>query len=210
MNQAAEDQAAHWQRAYSERDAEEMSWTEATPAESLSLIEAAGLGPDAAILDVGGGASRLAGELLGAGYRDLTVADISPAALQRARSDLGPRSEEIAWVTADVKQHDFGRRFDLWHDRAVLHFMVERGDRDAYLATLERSLEPGGHVVLATFGPEGPTECSGLPVQRYDAESLAHLLGRRYRLEDSRVVEHRTPSGKAQQFTFALLSRRPA
>ncbi|MEZ5078133.1 MAG: class I SAM-dependent methyltransferase [Solirubrobacterales bacterium] len=207
MNHGTEDQADHWQRVYSTRRVEEMSWTEARPDASLALIDRAELPKDAAILDVGGGTSRFADELLQAGYRDVSVADISPAALERARAELEPDAQCVTWIAADVRTHDFARKFDLWHDRAVLHFMVERSDRDAYRATLERSLKPGGRVILATFGPNGPTECSGLPVERYDAEGLARLLGGDYELTDSRVVEHRTPSGKTQQFTYVLLTR---
>ncbi|MFN8215121.1 MAG: class I SAM-dependent methyltransferase [Solirubrobacterales bacterium] len=207
MNHKVDGPADHWQRVYSAREVEEMSWTETWPEASISLIERAEIPKDSAIVDIGGGASRLAHELLKAGYRDISVADISPAALERAKAELGPDAERVAWIGADVRTHDFARRFDLWHDRAVLHFMVDRRDRDAYLATLERSLEPDGRVILATFGPDGPVECSGLPVERYDAEALARLLGRRYELTDSRIVEHLTPSGKAQQFTYALLTR---
>lgn len=208
MNHRADGPADHWQHVYSGREVEEMSWTEARPEASLSMIQAARLEPDAAILDVGGGASRLAAELLRTGYRDISVADISPAALERAKAELGAQAERVTWVAADVRKHDFGRRFDLWHDRAVFHFMVETGDRDAYLGTLEGSLKPNAHVVLATFGPEGPTECSGLPVERYDAERIQRVLNRGFRLEASRVVEHVTPRGRSQQFVYALLSRR--
>jgi SAM-dependent methyltransferase len=202
-----EEQAAHWQRVYAERGPDEMSWTEAVPEVSLALIEEADLPREAAILDVGGGASHLARELLRAGYTDLTVADISPGALEQAAAEIGADAERVAWVEADVRGHDFGRRFDLWHDRAVFHFMVEPEDRAAYLATLERALRPGGHLVVATFGPEGPTECSGLPVRRYDAAALSDALGPHYEPISSRLVAHRTPSGREQQFHYAHMRR---
>jgi SAM-dependent methyltransferase len=199
--------AAHWRRIYAERRSDELSWTEAAPAASLTLIDEAGLPIDAAILDVGGGMSKLAAELLRHGYGDVTVADISAEALARAKADLGEAASRVSWVEADVRSHDFHRRFDLWHDRALFHFMVEPADRDGYLATLNRSLRPSGHVILATFGPDGPTQCSGLPVLRYDAESLRGALGDDFELVSSQLTEHRAPSGRSQQFLYAHLRR---
>ena len=205
---AGDGPADRWQRTYLERRTDELSWTEATPTVSLELIAEAAPSPDAAVVDVGGGASRLAGELLRAGYRDVTVADISAESLERAKADLGAEAARVSWVVADVRDHDFGRRFDLWHDRAVLHFMVDDEDRDAYLRTLDRALRPGGDLVLATFGPQGPTQCSGLPVRRYDAQRLAELLGRDFELRSSRLHDHRTPRGAVQQFVYTRFKRR--
>lgn len=201
--------AAHWQRTYAERSLEELSWTEPAPDTSLALIEEAAVPLDAAILDMGGGASRLAAGLLRRGYSDVTVADISAEALERAKVELGEAAGEVTWVEADARSHDFGRRFDLWHDRAVFHFMVAAADRDGYLAVLDRALRPGGHLILATFGPHGPSECSGLPVCRYDAEAISQALGSDFKLISSRLEDHRTPSGNAQQFLYAHLERRP-
>jgi len=198
----------HWQRVYRERQPREMSWYERAPEVSLELIERAAPAPNAAILDAGGGASSLAGLLIAAGYTDVTVADLSRAALERAREDLGEAAGEIQWVQADLRDHDFGRRFDLWHDRAVLHFMVEPSDREGYLATLRRSLRSGGHAILAAFGPQGPTRCSGLPVVRYSAAKLSLLLGGDFELLSSRLQDHRTPSGATQQFVYAHLLRK--
>lgn len=191
---------AHWQDVHSRREPEQVTWYERVPESSLALIAEADLGPDAAILDAGGGASTVARHLLDAGYTDLTVADISSRALERARAQLGDRASEVKWIQADLRSHDFGRRYDLWHDRAAFHFMVDPADRAGYLAVLSRTLRPGGHLVLATFGPEGPKRCSGLPVSRYDPETLAHTLGPDYRLVSSRLTEHRTPRGEMQQF----------
>lgn len=201
--------ASHWERTYAERQIGDLSWTEAVPVMSLELIAQAGLTSDAAIIDVGGGASRLAGELLRLGHSDITVADISGEALERAKADLGENADRVEWVEADVRDHDFSRRFDLWHDRAVFHFMVDAADRGRYLAVLDRSLRPGGHLILATFGPDGPTMCSGLPVARYGAEEIAGVLGDGYELRSSQLVEHRTPSGNSQQFSYAHLRRGP-
>ena len=206
-NLLVSDDLDHWQRVYRERRPDEVSWYEPTPTASLALIEEAGLPPDAAILDAGGGASDLAGRLLASGYADVTVADVSEAALRRARSELGPLAEKVSWVQADLRTHRFGRSFDLWHDRAALHFMVDPADRAAYLDTLRETLAPSGHLVIATFGPDGPERCSGLPVDRYGAAELIELLGDEFELISSRSLDHRTPSGKAQQFLYAHFVR---
>jgi ubiquinone/menaquinone biosynthesis C-methylase UbiE len=181
---------------------DEVSWFEAEPGSSLAMIEALGLPPGAPIVDVGGGASSLARELLARGHADITVVDISAEALDLAREGF-PDAELVTWVVADVRHHDFGRRFALWHDRAVLHFMVFDEDREAYLATMRRSIEPGGHAVIATCGPEGPERCSGLPVTRYSAAQLAAEIGDWAELESSHTEHHRTASGATQQFLFA-------
>ena len=198
----------HWDRVWSTKDPDEVSWFEPTPRTSLELIEALGLSADAPIIDIGGGASTLAGELLGLGFEDVTVADISDAALVTARERLGPDATKITWVVADVRQHDFGRRFALWHDRAVFHFLVDENDRRRYLEVLRSSVAPDGHIVIATFGPEGPTSCSGLPVVRYGPEELAAAVAPVIDLVAHRLVMHTTPSGKTQQFLYAELEPR--
>jgi ubiquinone/menaquinone biosynthesis C-methylase UbiE len=198
----------HWDRVWAEREPVEMSWYQAAPDSSLRMIEAIGLEADAPILDVGGGSSGLALELRRRGYSDLTVADISEAALDKARGTLGGESEGINWVVADVRSHKFGRRFALWHDRAVFHFFVDEADRAGYLDVLDRSLQPGGNVILATFGPQGPTSCSGLPVVRYGPQELAETMRPVARLVSDRLEIHKTPSGNEQQFLFAHLEGR--
>ena len=180
------------------------------PQRSLTAINALGLTPDAAILDVGGGASTLAAERVAAGHTDVTVLDLAASALDHAQDQHGGQSREIKWITADIRDHAFDRRFDLWHDRAVFHFMVSDADRASYVQTLERSLEPRGHVIIATFGPDGPTRCSGLPVHRYGADELVRALPADLELADAALAEHRTPSGNSQQFLHAHLVRRPA
>ncbi|MGE0065772.1 MAG: class I SAM-dependent methyltransferase [Solirubrobacterales bacterium] len=208
MTQTAQDQMLHWDQAYAERTSAQMSWTEESPRLSWELIKACKLDPEAALIDVGGGASRLSKELLHLGYSDLTVSDISLTALERAKSDLGGDAGRITWVTGDVRTVDFGRRFDLWHDRAVFHFMVEPRDRAAYVENLKRSLRVGGQLILATFGPDGPNECSGLPVRCYDAHTLASAVGPDFEPVSSRLHDHRTPSGAIQQFHYAHFERR--
>lgn len=201
------DAERHWQQVYEEREPDQVSWFEAIPERSLALIGATGLPKDAGIVDVGGGASALARELLRAGYNDITVVDLSAVALEQAREDVGDRATDIDWVTTDVREHDFGRQFDLWHDRAAFHFMVEPSDRKAYLGTLGRALRPGGRLIIATFGPEGPTQCSGLPVTRYSADDLSAWLGAEFEREADELVAHETPSGNQQQFLYARFRR---
>jgi SAM-dependent methyltransferase len=186
-----------------------VSWFEPFPRASIELIEEAGLPKDAAIIDAGGGASSLAAELAERGYSDLTVADISAAAIERARQALGDRAEGISWLVRDLRDGDLDRRFSLWHDRAVFHFMVEDTDRDAYLATLRAALEPGGHLVLATFAADGPTECSRLPTRRYGTDELTTVFDD-FELIRSLPVKHRTPSGSVQSFLYAHFRREGA
>ena len=201
-------QAQYWEATFAERDPREVSWYEEVPEASLALIQETAIPLSAAIVDVGGGTSKLAGLLLAAGYSDVTVADISRSALVLSQAELGAAAEQITWVGADVRSHDFARLFDLWHDRAVFHFMVEDDDRAGYLRVLRRTLRPDGHVVLAAFGPEGPTQCSGLPVVRYGADELAGVLGRDFELISAQTQQHRTPRGNEQQFTYSHFRRR--
>lgn len=202
-----EECALRWERTYLEKAPHEVSWFEPVPEASLALIDAAGVPPPASILDVGGGASTLADELLRTGYTNVTVADLSPAALGRARARLGEEASRIEWIEADVRTHEFPRRYGLWHDRALFHFMFSVEDRDAYLANMRRALRPDGYLLVATFGPQGPERCSGLPVRRYGPDELRAILGEDFQLVESRTWAHSTPSGKEQQFHYALLRR---
>ena len=201
------DLAQHWRARYAGKAPDQVSWFEDVPEASLALIDRAGLAEDAPIIDVGGGHSHLAGHLLQRGFRDVTVVDISQAALEQAQTELGAAAAEVTWTEADVREHDFGRQFELWHDRALLHFMVETEDRAAYLKNLLRSLRAGGHLVVATFGPDGPSRCSGLPVERYSASQVAELLGGEFELLADETRLHITPAGAEQQFQYALFRR---
>lgn len=196
------DSARHWGTMYEGSDPTELSWFEPVPSRSLALIQAAGLPPDAPLLDVGGGASSLVDHLLAAGYTDVGVLDIAPAALAQARARLGTAAGRVEWIVADVAAFQPKRRYALWHDRAVVHFLTAAAERERYLAVLTATLAPGGHVVLATFGPQGPTRCSGLPVRRYSAEDLGMLLGTGFRLRRTHQEDHRTPAGRYQQFVY--------
>lgn len=203
-----EQRVSHWDSVYERKDPAGVSWYEPRPAVSLDLIGRADLEPDAPILDVGGGASTLVDELLDAGHTRVGVLDVSETALDLARARLGDRAERVEWFRADVTTFRSPHRWALWHDRAVFHFLVDEADRAAYRARLLGALAPGGIVVLATFGPEGPTRCSGLDCRRYDAGELAELLGPELRLERHLLHQHPTPSGSFQQFLYARFRRR--
>lgn len=195
---------AHWDRVWRERDPTEVSWYRPDPETSIRFVEAADPPELARILDVGGGATTLAGALLERGYRP-SVLDVSAEGLARARARLGQRAAEVEWIHADVTAFEPSHRWDVWHDRAALHFLVEETDRKAYRRALLRALEPGGAAVIATFAPEGPSRCSGLPVRRYGIEDLAEWLGPELEAEGWEVEEHVTPSGATQPFLVVRL-----
>lgn len=197
----------HWQSVYASRSHREVSWYQDEPVRSLEFIAASGVSKDRPIIDVGGGASTLADHLLDRGYTQLTVLDLAAAALQQAKDRLGTRASEIDWQVADVVSFQPQRRYALWHDRAVLHFLVDAGDRRKYVDTLQRSLEPGGHAVLAAFGPDGPQKCSGLPVRRYSVDLFTELLGSEFELIGQAIEEHATPGGAIQQFLYTSWKR---
>lgn len=201
-----ESRAAFWERIWREKAPEEVSWYESRPETSLRLIRGAGLPAGARVLDVGGGASALVDHLLDLGYRP-GVLDVSMAAVERTRVRLGERAEEVEWFVEDVTGFRSPHPWEAWHDRAVLHFLVDESDRQSYRATLLDVLAPDGVAVVATFGPAGPTRCSGLPVRRHSEEDLAALLGPEMVLEECALEEHRTPSGTLQQFLACRLRR---
>jgi trans-aconitate methyltransferase len=198
---------AHWQGVYTGKREAELSWFEQTPAISLQLIELAGVAPAAAIIDIGGGTSRLVDALLDRGFQAVSVLDISAAALEIAKVRLGARSKQVEWIVADITDWQPARLYDFWHDRAAFHFLTDERDRAAYVACLAKAVRPGGQAMIATFAPDGPERCSGLPVMRYDAESLAAVLGGSFGLVTSRRHEHTTPWGATQRFQFSLFRR---
>jgi trans-aconitate methyltransferase len=185
---------------YRTKSAAELSWFESQPRRSLQSIRETGVPADAPILDVGGGASVLVDELLRLGYTDVTVLDLAPAALDQSRARLGAAAERVTWIETDVRSFRAGRRYAVWHDRAALHFLLGADHQEQYVAALRNALAPGGHVILAMFGPAGPTRCSGLPVERYSVEMLGALLGSGFELRSSIVEDHHTPAGVSQQF----------
>jgi 2-polyprenyl-3-methyl-5-hydroxy-6-metoxy-1,4-benzoquinol methylase len=200
------DRESHWENAYHTKPATEMSWFEAEPKISLDLIHS--VAPAGGrIIDVGGGASALADHLVAAGIWDVTVLDVSSAALALAQARLGEQARRVQWLQADITEVQPLGTFDVWHDRAVFHFLVSPEDRAAYLARLNDALCPGAHVILGTFALAGPEICSGLPVCRYDAQSLAATLGSGYSLVQHLEHTHVTPSGMIQLFTFCTFQK---
>lgn len=198
----------HWHRVWTTRDAESVSWHQDDPAPSLRMIAAADLEPDTAVVDVGGGASRLVDRLLAEGYGDLTVLDIAAPALEQAQRRLEAAAERVAWVAGDVLAWQPQRRYGLWHDRAVLHFLTTPERQQAYRAAIERALSPGGTAIIAAFALDGPEKCSGLTVCRHDGESLSALLGPSFRLMAETNEHHRTPGGAAQSFCWCRFVRK--
>ena len=190
----------HWNDRYRLNGSQSVSWYEERPSVSLALLDALGVGPAEAVIDVGGGASTLVDHLLGAGYVDLTVLDISVTALDTARGRLGD-PDGVNWVEADILEWRPSGQWNVWHDRAVLHFLVDDAHRSDYVDTLRRSLIPGGAFVIGTFAEDGPTTCSGLPVWRQTGEDLVGLLGDVEILEQRRQI-HRTPDDAEQPFTW--------
>lgn len=197
----------HWDSAY-QRGEQTLSWYEPTPVFSLQMIDAAGLQAPAGVIDIGGGSSRLVDVLLECGFADLTVLDVSAAALEDARGRLGAQAASVQWLVEDIRAWRPDRRYQVWHDRAVFHFHRGPADRDAYLTALDAGTGPGSVAVMATFAPDGPTHCSGLPVARYSPDQLADILGAQWDLLRAEREEHVTPAGVMQPFTWALFRRR--
>jgi SAM-dependent methyltransferase len=172
---------------------------------SLALIDSTSVSLDRPIIDIGGGASTLVDDLLARGYRDVTVLDVSASSLDVTRQRLGPRASAVTWLAEDLTEARLPHEhFAVWHDRAVFHFLVDPGAREQYVAQVRHAVAPGGHVVVATFGPEGPQRCSGLPTARYDADALHAVFGDDFEMVDRVEERHHTPAGSEQQFVYCL------
>jgi SAM-dependent methyltransferase len=198
---------AHWENVYRTKDEREVSWFQEAPSVSLELIRSTGATRGSAIVDIGGGASRLVDALVLEGYRSVTVLDLSESALAAAKARLGPAAAEVTWIVADVVRWRPLQHYAVWHDRAAFHFLTDAADRDAYVACLRDALQPGGHAIIATFALDGPERCSGLPVVRYDAASLGTVLGNGFDLVETRRHDHHTPMGSTQRFQFSVFRR---
>lgn len=193
----------HWEEVYRTKQVTEVSWFQERAERSLRLIQESGVPLTASIIDVGGGASVLVDDLLERGYRDITVLDVSASALELARERLGERAGAVRWLQADITTADLpAQAFDLWHDRAVFHFLTSHEAQAAYLARVRHTLTPGGHLIVATFADDGPERCSGLPVQRYSESELRDVFGEGFELVGCEREEHPTPAGKVQSFVF--------
>jgi SAM-dependent methyltransferase len=201
-----DDRKEHWEKVYTVKGEADVSWYQPTAAVSLDLIRVA-VPSGGRVLDVGGGASMLVDRLLDSGGYDIAVLDIAEAALAKAKGRLGPRAERVKWLRADITADPDLGQFDLWHDRAVFHFLTDRSDRQRYVSLLTRSVPPGGHVIIATFALDGPTKCSGLEVARYDGPSLARELGPGLALMKTVPEVHVTPWGAGQSFQYSVFTR---
>jgi len=201
------DRKQHWETVYAKKAENEVSWFQQEPAVSIEFIRHCGADKDAAIIDIGGGESRLVDRLLDAGYSNVTVLDLSAHAIEHTRARLKERAAAVNWIVADITAWTPPRRYRLWHDRAVLHFLTEPQERKAYIRVLAEAVEPGGCVVISTFALDGPERCSGLPVMRYSGKTLAAELGREFRLIETVSEDHRTPGGAVQRFQFSRLQR---
>ena len=197
----------HWENVYTNKGENEVSWFQDNPAPSLALIAETGAAPNSAIIDIGGGASRLVDHLIDQGFVDVTVLDLSAAALDAAKARLGERASRAHWLVADATTWAPSHTYDIWHDRAAFHFLTEERDRAGYIARLKQGLRIGGHAIIATFALDGPEKCSGLPVTRYDAAGLAETLGPDFNLLQSRRNDHATPWGSQQRFQFSVFER---
>jgi len=203
------DRGSHWDNVFSRRQPTELSWYQPQLRISLELISSLQLPYDSNIIDVGGGDSTLVDDLLGRGYTSVAVLDISPVALERAKKRLGQRATRVKWIIGDVTQVNLAEgKYDLWHDRALFHFLIESEERQQYIKTMQRALRKGGYWVVATFAPEGPEVCSGLPTMRYSPKALGELVGTDYKLIESRKELHKKPQGGAQEFVYCVFQKR--
>lgn len=199
---------AHWDKVYGTKAAHEVGWFQPRPETSLGLIAHSGIGRDEAVIDVGGGASLLVDRLLDGGWSDVSVLDVSAQALYATRQRLGERADRVQWLVEDVTGFEPTRQYAIWHDRAVFHFLTYPEERDAYVKAATAGVKPGGCLIVATFGPQGPEQCSGLPVVRYEPAELASLFEKGF--EPAETVEeiHHTPGGVSQQFFYSRFVRR--
>ena len=202
------ERSAHWEGVYATKGENEVSWFQESPAISLELIHAANPDHAAAIIDIGGGASRLVDCLLQEGYHSIAVLDLSASALEAAKARIGPTAASVDWIVADVTTWQPARSYDIWHDRAAFHFLADARDRRAYRERLQSAVRPGGQVIIGTFALHGPEKCSGLQVQRYDSASLAAELGPSFELLDTRSETHHTPWHSTQAFQFSRFGKR--
>lgn len=194
---------AHWEDVYTNKAVTDVSWFQEHAQQSMHLIEQTGIAKNAGIIDVGGGASTLVDDLLGKGYYNVTVLDLSEAALMASRVRLGERAHDVTWLTGDITQVELPlHAYDVWHDRAVFHFLTRREEREAYVRAVLRAVKPGGHVIVATFAEDGPTKCSGLPVMRYSGDALYAEFDAPFTLLRQEREEHRTPFGTVQKFVY--------
>ena len=202
-----DDRKLHWENVYSTKGEADVSWFQESPAPSLELIHLVKAKRSDAIVDVGGGASRLVDSLLAEGFVDVTVLDLSAAALDTAQKRLGVRADEVMWIAGDATLWEPPQTYDIWHDRAAFHFLTDAAEQEAYIERLKLALKIGGYLIMGTFALDGPEKCSGLPVARHSSDSLLELLGAGFELIDSRRHDHSTPWDSVQRFQFSTFRR---
>ena len=202
------DRKHHWEQIYSDKSPLEVSWYQKEPTISLELIANSGVDKQAPLIDVGGGASLLVDYLQQQGYARLAVLDISAHALEHARGRLGEQADQVEWFEADITRFEAPHEYQLWHDRAVFHFLTDAGDRRNYVAALNRAVPKGGQVIIAAFAIGGPEKCSGLDIVQYDADKISAELGEDYALQEQREELHETPANKQQAFNYFRFARR--
>ena len=205
--QAMSSRQTHWENVYTTKAENAVSWFQEKPEISLHLIRATGVKAATSIIDIGGGASRLVDTLLDEGFDALTVLDLSEEALAKSKTRLGARGAHVQWIVADITTWEPPRTYDVWHDRAALHFLTDPKERAAYAEQVSKAMHLGGHVIIGTFAPDGPERCSGLPVVRHDAATLGELLGPSFKLIESKRHDHQTPEGSTQKFQFSRFQR---
>lgn len=198
----------HWEKVYKKKTSNELSWYQDCPEVSLRLITSTRLGAECNIIDVGGGTSKLADFLLQQGYKNLTVLDISGSSIKKSRLRLGNKASKIKWIEADITNFNLEEKYDIWHDRAVFHFLTDSQDRKKYISALRRALKPDGHVIIATFSLSGPQKCSGLKIVRYSPESLHDELGNNFQMIEALDEVHLTPTKVKQNFIYCRLKKK--
>lgn len=197
----------HWEKVYTDKQMEEVSWYQPKSETSLEYIQALNLKKGAGIIDIGGGDSFLAENLLAEGFKNISVLDISESAIERAKSRLGDKAEKIKWILEDVTGFSPSEEFDLWHDRATFHFLTEKQEVQDYLETVRKSVKKGGAVIIATFSEKGPEKCSGISVRQYSLHELSELFRNGFETQECKNIDHITPSGKIQNFSFCRFKR---
>lgn len=197
----------HWEDVYSAKGSREVSWYQQHPERSLKMIKSTGVNSSADIIDIGGGASTLVDFMLDQGFKNITVLDIAHAAIEQAKLRLGARADEVEWLEQDITEYAPTKLFDIWHDRAVFHFLTDTIDRSSYVHAMSRALKPGAHAIIATFDLEGPEKCSGLDVVRYSPATMSAVLGDSFQLVETFKEEHVTPTGSVQNFVYCKFIR---
>lgn len=202
------DRKKHWENIYQTKQTKEVSWFQDKPETSLQFIESFNLPKSAKIIDIGGGDSLLVDNLLNLGFQDITILDISEAALEKAKRRLSAQAEKIKWIVSDVASFKPTEKYDLWHDRAAFHFLTQEHDISNYVKTVEQSLQPKGFLLLGTFSDQGPEKCSGLDVKQYSELSMNEIFNKSFNKESCLKVDHQTPSGSVQNFIFCVFRRK--